>query len=331
MKAVAAVLLIGVCSALAAYATSVTAQPLSAGAAAYPSKPIRFIIPFPAGGTTDVAARMIGQKMTEAWGQPTLVEPRVGAGSVIGSELVAKAQPDGHTLLVNTIAFTIVASLHRKLPYDPIKDFAPIIQISALPLVLVVHPSLPVKTVKELIALARGRPGQLNYASSGSGTSPHLAGEMFKTMAKVDMVHIPYKGSAMGANALLGGHVMMSFSLLPAVLPQIQANKLRAIAATTTQRTAALPNLPTIAESGLPDYEISSWQGVWAPTGVAPDIVAKLNREIVRIIKLPDVQERITSEGATPVGNSPADFASFVRREIVKWAQVVKESGAQAD
>lgn len=278
-----------------------------------------------------MAARMIGQKMTEAWGQPTLVESRVGAGSVIGSEFVAKAPADGHTLLVNTIAFTIVASLHRKLPYDPVKDFVPVIHISALPLALVVHPSLPVRSVKDLIALARARPGQLNYASSGSGTSPHLAGEMFKTMAKVEMVHVPYKGSAMGANALLGGHVMMSFSLLPAVLPQIQANRLRAVAATTTRRMPALPNLPTIAESGLPEYEITSWQGVWAPAGVAPDIVTKLNREIARIIRLPDVHERITSEGAVPVASSPTEFSGFVQRELVKWAKVVKASGAQVD
>jgi tripartite-type tricarboxylate transporter receptor subunit TctC len=329
MKTSRTIRFIAACSVFACTANAGAQQ--ASAAAAYPSKPIRFIIPFPAGGTTDVAARMIGQKMTEAWGQPALVESKVGAGSVIGSEFVAKAPPDGHTLLVNTIAFTIVASLHRKLPYDSIKDFAPVIHISSLPLVLVLHPSLPARSVKELIALARARPGQLNYASSGSGTSPHLAGEMFKTMAGVDMVHVPYKGSAMGANALLGGHVMMSFSLLPAVLPQIQANRLRAIAATTTQRMPALPNLPTIAESGLPEYEITSWQGVWAPAAVAPDIVGKLNREIARIIRLPDVNERITSEGAVPVASSPAEFSSFVRRELVKWAKVVKASGAQAD
>jgi tripartite-type tricarboxylate transporter receptor subunit TctC len=329
MKTPRTIRFIAACSVFACTANAGAQQ--ASAAAAYPSKPIRFIIPFPAGGTTDVAARMIGQKMTEAWGQPALVESKVGAGSVIGSEFVAKAPPDGHTLLVNTIAFTIVASLHRKLPYDSIKDFAPVIHISSLPLVLVLHPSLPARSVKELIALARARPGQLNYASSGSGTSPHLAGEMFKTMAGVDMVHVPYKGSAMGANALLGGHVMMSFSLLPAVLPQIQANRLRAIAATTTQRMPALPNLPTIAESGLPEYEITSWQGVWAPAAVAPDIVGKLNREIARIIRLPDVNERITSEGAVPVASSPAEFSSFVRRELVKWAKVVKASGAQAD
>ena len=317
------------CGILLAYSASAPAQ--QQPAASYPSKPIRFVIPFPAGGTTDVTTRMIGQKLTEAWGQQALVEPRVGAGGSIGTEYVAKAPPDGHTLLVSTIAFTIVASLLPKLNYDPIRDFAPVTQISALPLVLVAHPSLPVKTVKELIALARARPGQLTYSSSGSGTSPHLAGEMLKTMAKIDLIHIPYKGSAMGANALLGGHVMMNIGLLSAVQPQIQAKRVRAIAATTTQRIPSMPELPTIAESGLPDYEISSWQGIWAPAGVSPEIVTKLHREIVRIIRLPDIRERITSEGAVPVASTPAEFGAFVRGEIAKWAKVVKASGAKAD
>lgn len=320
-----------ICAVFFGYGSEVTAQQPGGGAAAYPSKPIRFIIPFPVGGTTDVTARMIGQKLTQTWGQQTIVEPRVGAGSVLGTEVVAKAAPDGYTLLVSTISFTINASLRRNLPFDPIRDFAPITQISALPLVLVAHPSLPAKTIKDLIALAKARPGQLNYASSGSGTSPHLAAEMFKTMAKIDLVHIPYKGSALAANDLLGGHVMMNFGLLPAVLQQINAKKLRPLAVTTTYRVHALPGVPTIAESGLPDYEISSWQGVWAPAGVASDLVTKLNREIVRVINLPDVREQITNQGATPVGNSPAEFANHVRREIVKWAKVVKDSWAQVE
>jgi tripartite-type tricarboxylate transporter receptor subunit TctC len=327
MQALARVLSLVVSTAALAYAAQAGAQQ----ATVYPSKPIRLIIPFPGGGTTDIAARIIGQKLTEAWGQPSLVEPRVGAGGSIGTEYVAKAAPDGHTLLVSTIAFAIVSSLRPKLGYDPVKDFAPITQISALPLIIVVHPSLPAKNVKELVALARAKPGQLTYASSGSGTSPHLAGEMLKAVAKIDLVHVPYKGSAMGANALLGGHVMINIGLLPAVLPQMQAKRVRAIAATTAQRIPSLPDLPTVAESGYPEYEITSWQGVWAPAGVAPDIVTKLNREMVRIIRLPDVQERITSEGAVPVGNSPAEFGAFVRREIAKWAKVVKESGARED
>ena len=299
--------------------------------APYPSKPIRFIIPFPAGGTTDVAARMIGQKLTESWGQPVLVEARPGAGGSIATELVSKAAPDGHTLLASTIAFAIIPSLRAKLGYDPVKDFTPITQLSALPLIIVVHPSLPVKNVKELVALARAKPGSITFASSGSGTSPHLAGEMLKAVAKIDLVHVPYKGSAMGANALLGGHVMMNIGLLPAVLPQMQAKRVRAIAATSAKRIPSLPDLPTVAESGYPDYEISSWQGVWAPAGISQDVLAKLHREMVRIVKLPDVNERITSEGAVPVASSPAEFSAFVRREIAKWAKVVKESGARED
>jgi tripartite-type tricarboxylate transporter receptor subunit TctC len=327
MQSVARALCFAFCTAALAHSSAAVAQQ----AAAYPSKAIRFIIPFPAGGTTDVAARLIGQKITEAWGQPALVEARSGAGGSIGTEFVAKAPADGHTLLVSTIAFAIVSSLRPRLGYDPIRDFAPITQISALPLVIVVHPSLPAKNVKELVALARAKPGQLTYASSGSGTSPHLAGEMLKTVAKIDLVHIPYKGSAMGANALLGGHVMINIGLLPAVLPQMQAKRVRAIAATTMQRIPSLPDLPTVAESGYAEYEITSWQGVWAPAGVPQDILAKLNREMVRIVRLPDVQERITSEGAVPVGNSPAEFGAFVRREIAKWAKVVKDSGARED
>jgi tripartite-type tricarboxylate transporter receptor subunit TctC len=300
-------------------------------AQSYPAKPIRIVIPFPAGGTTDVAARMIGQKMNEAWGQPVLVEARPGAGGSIATELVAKSPADGHVLLASTIAFAIVPSLRAKLGYDPVKDFAPITQISALPLVLVVHPSMPVKNVKELVALARAKPGTITFASSGSGTSPHLAGEMLKALAKIDLIHVPYKGSAMGANALLGGHVMMNVGLLPAVLPQMQAKRVRAIAATTAQRIPSLPDLPTVAESGYPDYEISSWQGMWAPAGVSPDVLAKLHREMVRIIKLPDVHERITSEGGVAVASSPAEFSAFVRREIAKWSKVVKDSGARED
>ena len=311
-------------AALTSAASALAQQP-------YPVKAIRIIIPFPAGGTTDVAARMIGQKLSDAWGQPVLVEARPGAGGSIATEFASKAPPDGHTLLASTIAFTIIPSLRPKLGYDPLRDFAPITQISALPLVLVVHPSLPVKTVKELVALARAKPGQLTYASSGSGTSPHLAGEMLKTMAKIDIVHVPYKGSAMGANALLGGHVMMNIGLLPAVLPQMQAKRVKAIAATTTKRIPSLPDLPTIAESGYPDYEISSWQGMWAPAGVAPDIITRLHREIARIIRLPDVNERITSEGGVAVASSPAEFGAFVRREIAKWSKVVKDSGARED
>ncbi|MEQ1775528.1 MAG: tripartite tricarboxylate transporter substrate binding protein [Burkholderiales bacterium] len=296
----------------------------------YPAKPIRIIVPFTAGGSSDIAARVIGQKFTESWGPQAIVENRPGAGAVTGTDLVAKSPPDGYTLLLQTIAFAIIPSL-RKLPYDAMKDFAPVTQISALPLVLVVHPSLPAKTVKELVALAKSRPGTLTYASSGNGTSPHLAGEMFKSMAKINLVHIPYKGNAPAMNDLLGGHVMVNVGLLPVLLPYINSGKLRALATTTGKRLTALPNLPTMAEAGFAGYEISSWQGVFAPAATHSDIVAKLHQEIARILNQPDMRQRLENDGTQIIASTPPQFGAFVRAEITKWARVVKESGATAD
>ena len=318
-----------VVSALAVLGLAAAALPVAAQT--YPVRPIRIIVPFAAGGSSYIIARMIGQKFTESWGQPTIIDNRAGGGSTIGTDLVAKASPDGYTLLLQTIAFAINASLQKKLPYDPMKDFAPVTQISALPLVLVVHPSLPVTTVKELVALAKARPGQISYASSGSGTSPHIAAEMLKSMAQIDVIHIPYKGNAPAMTDLLGGHVTVNVGLLPVVLPYVNAGKLRALAVTTAQRVAALPQLPTLQESGFPDYEINSWQGVFAPARTPADVVTKLNREIVRILASPDVRQRLMSEGAEPIGSAPGQFDAYVNAEIAKWAKVVKESGAQAD
>jgi len=313
------------------FAAACGAGPIAASAQGFPSKQIRIIAPFPAGGSTDVTARLIGQKLTDVWGQQVILENRPGAGGTIGADYVAKALPDGHVLLMTTISLAINASLHKKLPFDTLKDLAPITQISALPLLLVVHPSVPVKNVKELVVLARARPGQLTYASSGAGTSPHLAAEMFKTMAGVDMIHVPYKGNAPAMTDLLGGHVSVNFGLLPPLLPQVKAGKLRALAATTARRVAVLPDLPTIAESGYPDYEINSWQGMLAPGATPKEIISRLNVEIVRIIGLPEVRDRLAAEGAEPVGSSAEQFAAHLRAEVAKWARVVKESGARAD
>jgi tripartite-type tricarboxylate transporter receptor subunit TctC len=295
-------------------------------ATAYPKKPIELIVPFTAGGTTDNIARLISQRFTESWGATVVVNNRPGSGGTIATGLAAKAAPDGHTLLVTTIGFAITPALH-KLPYDPIKDFAPVTELASLPLMLVVHASLPVNNLKEFIALARSKPGALDYASAGVGTSPHLAGEMFKTMAGVDLVHVPYKGNAEVTNAIIGGHVKVYFSLVPASLPHVKSGTMRVLAVTTAQRLPYLPDVPTIAELGFPAYEISSWQGVFAPAGTPKDVVGKINGELVKMLNTPAVRERIAREGADPVGSTPEEFAARVKSEIEKWSKVAKAAG----
>jgi tripartite-type tricarboxylate transporter receptor subunit TctC len=292
----------------------------------YPRKPIELVVPFVAGGTTDNIARLMAQRFSESWGQAVVVNNRPGGGSTIGTHVVAKAAPDGYTLLVNTISFAITAAL-QKLPYDPINDFAPITELASLPLMLVVHPSLPATNLKEFIALARSRPAGWDYASSGTGTSPHLAAEMFKSAAGIDLVHVPYKGNAEAMNAMLGGHVKIYFALVPAALQHVRAGSLRAIAVTTDARLPYLPDLPTIAEQGFPGYEISSWQGAFAPAGTPKEIVAKINRELVRMLAEPEIRARILREGADPVGSTPEAFAQRVKDEIAKWSKVIKQAG----
>jgi len=257
-----------------------------------------------------------------------VVNNRAGGGSTIGTNAVAKAVPDGHTLLVTTIGFAINAGL-QKLPYDPIGDFAPVTELASLPLVLVVHGSLPVTNLQEFIALAKSKPGGWDYASSGTGTSPHLAAEMFKSMAGIELVHVPFKGNAEAMNSFMGGHVKIYFALVPAVLQHIKAGTLRAIAVTTEERLPYLPEVPTIAELGFPGYEISSWQGVFAPAGTPKDVVAKINGELVRMLNVPEVRRRISQEGADPVGSTPDAFANRVKNEITKWTKVIKTSGIQ--
>ncbi len=298
----------------------------------YPAKPVRFIVPFAAGGPTDILARSIGQKLGDALGVSVVVDIRGGAGGTIGTELVAKSPPDGYTLLMGaTSTHAISPSLYARIGYDPIKDFAPVTLVANTPSLLAVHPALPVKSVRDLIALAKSRPGQLSYASAGNGSNNHLAGVLFCKMAGVNMVHIPYKGSGQALVDVVGGHVPLMFNNTASVMPFVRAGKLRAIALTSAARSLLLPELPTVAESGLPGFEVRSWHGVFLPAGTPPEITARLNAEIVKILRLPDVKERLNAQGVELDGSSPEELAAFVRKELAKWAIVVKESGARAD
>jgi tripartite-type tricarboxylate transporter receptor subunit TctC len=303
-----------------------------AHAQTYPSKPIRMIVPFTPGGTTDILARTVGQKLGEAWGQPVVVDNRPGAGGNIGSELVAKAPPDGYTLLMGTIStHAINASLYRRLPFDPTRDFAPVSRVGTLPNILIVHPSVPVKSVKELIELARSKPGELNFASSGVGTSLHLSGALFNSMAGVNLVHVPYKGSSPALADLLGGQVKIMFDNLPSALPHVKAGKLKPLAVTGTRRASVLPEVPTVIESGLAGFEVTSWFAVFAPAKTPKDIVTKLNGEIVKILNSADVQEKLTQIGVDAAPTTPEELAAFAKAETEKWGKVVKATGASAD
>jgi tripartite-type tricarboxylate transporter receptor subunit TctC len=322
----ALVLLTAVITAIAAPFT------FAQGAANYPTKPVRLVVPFPAGGTTDILARAVAQKLSEAWGQQVIVDNRPGAGGNIGSDLVAKSKPDGYTLLMGTVGtHAINPSLYKNMPYDHVKDFVPVILVAGVPNVLVVNPSLPVHSVPELIAYAKANPGKLNFASSGNGTSIHLSGELFKAMTGVEMTHVPYKGSAPALTDLIGGQVQLMFDNLPSSLPFIKAGKLRALAVTSGARAAALPDLPTLAESGLPGFEASSWFGVLAPAGTPRDIVAKLNGAIAGWLASPEAKEKLLAQGAIAAGGTPEDFARHIGAETSKWAKVVKASGAHID
>jgi tripartite-type tricarboxylate transporter receptor subunit TctC len=295
-------------------------------------KPIRIIVPFPPGGIADLFARIVGQKFNEAWGQPGVVENRPGAGGNIGAELVAKSAPDGYTLVTGSIGTHAVnVSIFRKLGYDPIRDFAPVSLIMEAEGLLVLHPSVPVKSVKELIALAKARPGQLAYASAGHGTAAHLAGELFKSMAKVDMVHVPYKGNVPAITDLIAGQTSLLFATMPTVLPHVSTGRLKALAVTGSARAAAAPQLPTVAEAALPGFSVTNWIGFFAPAGTPRDVVAKLNAEVARTMQAPDIQKRLASEGAKFSAWTPDQFAAFVKAEMTKWAKVVKEAGIRVD
>ena len=297
----------------------------------YPDKPIRIVVPFAPGGSTDVLARLVGQKLGERWGQPVLIENRPGAGGNIGAEQIAKSAPDGYSLLLGGVPHAISASLYSKLPYDLARDLAAVAEIASFPSAIVLHPSLPAHSVKELIALARARPGQLSFGSAGVGSPNHLALELFDTMASVSMTHVPYKGSGQLIGDLLAGQVQLASMGTPVALPHVQSGKLRAIAVTGAARSSLLPEVPTVSEAGLPGFEVTSWYGVFGPAGLPAHIVAKLNSEIGRAVTTPGVKERLAALGAEPSVKAPDEFGRYVRQEITKWAKVVKDSGAKGE
>ncbi|MBB1631078.1 MULTISPECIES: tripartite tricarboxylate transporter substrate binding protein [Cupriavidus] len=297
----------------------------------YPTKPLRLVVPFTPGGTTDILARLMAQKLGEALGQTVVVDNRPGAGGNIGAEAVAKAAPDGYTLLMGTLGTQVTNQfLYARMPYDSAKDFAPVTLVANSPNVLLTNATLPVKSVAELIALARQRPGSLNYASTSTGGSPHLSGELLDSMAGVKMQHVPYKGAAPAMTDLLAGQVNLMFDNLPSALAQIQAGKVRALAVTSPQRSPILPDVPTVAESGLPGYVVNSWFGLLAPAGTPPALVARLQQTVAKVLATPEVKQRIEQLGAVPGGDSPAAFAAVIRADTEKWARVIKSAGIQA-
>lgn len=302
---------------------------LPAMAQTYPSRPLRLVVPFPPGGSTDIVARLVAQKLGEALGQPMIVDNRAGAGGMIGAENVAKSPADGYSLLLASSGpIVIVPALQPKLGYDSVRDFAPISIIATIPTMLVVNEKVPARSVSELIALAKARPGQLNFASTGVGATPHLAGEVFKSMAGVDIGHVPYKGSAPALTDLMGGQVDMMFEQIPAVLPHVQSGKLRALAVGSARRVAALPDLPTISESGLSGFDVVSWFGIMAPAGTPAPIVARLHAELAKIMRMPDVSEKLASLGAEPQASTPQAFGQTIVAELPKWAEIIRKSGA---
>lgn len=314
------------CAALALSALPAAAQQT------YPAKPLKMIMSFPAGGPTDILGRLLGQKLTESWGQNVVIDNRPGGGGVIGALLAVKSPPDGYTMYLGGITTLVLAPmLHRNLPYDPMRDFLAVSQTTLSPLVLMTHPSLPVKTVKEFISLAKARAGQINYASSGPGGSGHLAGELFKTVTQVDIVHVPYRGAPPALIDLMSGQVQSMFGTMLAAVPHIRSGKLRAIAVTGPTRSIAVPEVPTFAESGLPGYDASSWNGISVPAGTPRPIVEKLGGEIVKIMKMPGVLDRLAADGTIPIGSTPEEFVAFIRAEQAKWSKVVRAANIKID
>jgi len=305
----------------------------AAVAQGYPARAVRMIVPYPAGGYYDLLARTIGQKLSEGWGQPLVVENRAGANGIVGTELVAKSAPDGYTLIMGGIGpHGINPGLYPKLPYDAVRDFVPVVHVASAPNVLVVHPTNAARSVADLIAAARAKPGELTFASNGTGSSNHLSGELFKAIVGVQLVHVPYKGSAPAVTDMLGGQVTMLFGTMADVLPHIRSGKLRALAATSARRIPALPDVPTMAEVGIAGYEAIAWFGVLAPAAVPADVIARLNQDINRALQAPDVLEKISMQGSSEiVGGTPEQFGALIRAEVVKWQKLIRDSGTKLD
>ncbi|HYC47329.1 MAG TPA: tripartite tricarboxylate transporter substrate binding protein [Burkholderiales bacterium] len=323
MRRIPALLVAVVCAAICASASAATA---------YPSKAIRFVVPFPPGGPLDIVARVIAQDLNRSWGHPVIVENRPGAGGNIGADFVARAPADGYTILMGAVStHAINVWLYSKLPYDPINDFAPVTLVTSVPNVLVVHPSVPANNPRQLIALARSRPGELNFASGSTGSAGHLAGELFNVRAKVKTVHIPYKGAAPAVTDLMAGHVSFMFDNLASALPRIQSQRVRALAVTTVRRSPFLPQIATLDESGLRGFDIGTWFGIFAPAGTPREALTRLNAELGRILRSPSMKERLATLGAEPMPNTPDAFADMVRTEMAKYREIVRVSGAKAD
>ncbi len=295
----------------------------------YPSKPVRVIVGFPPGGAVDILTRIMAPKVSERWGQQVVVDNRSGAGSMIAAEIVSNAAADGYTLLMITASHIVSASLYQKLAFHPVDSFTAVTQVASTPTALLAHPSLPVKSVKELIALAKARPGQLNFGSSGIGSILHLAAELFKGMAGINIVHVPYKGAGPAYTDLIGGHLELMFGAVPSALPHVKAGKLRAIAVTSAKRWPALPEVPTIAESGIPEYEVTNWYGLLAPAGTARQIVERLHDDFAEVVRMQDVAKAFVNSGADPVGSTPQQFNAHLRSEFAKWTRVIKDAGVR--
>lgn len=305
------------------------ASGIAQGPSAYPARPLRMVVPFPPGGGTDIVGRLLGQHLSESFGQPVVVDNRPGAGAIVGTEYVARATPDGYTMLMAVASHAINPSVYRKLPYDSLRDFTPVTLTVAFPYVFVVHPSVQATTVKELVALARAQPGKLSFASSGVGLANHLAGEMFKSMAGIDIVHVPYKGGGPALNDLMGGHVSMLFGTVLETLPQVRAGKLRALAVSSAKRADFAADLPTVAEAGLPGYAATGWYAVLLPAKVPTPLVARLNAEITRVLRLPSVRDRLVGLGAEPSPTTPEQAREFIAADVARWAKVVAQTGLQ--
>ena len=316
--------------------TALVLGPLCAGPAPaadnYPSRPVRIVVPFsPGAGVTDIMARLVGQHLSANLGQQIVIDNRPGGGGIPGAEIVSRTTPDGYTLLMTNVALAVNPFLYAKLPYDAAKDFIPVTQVNSAPLMLVVHPSVAAKSVKELVAYAKANPGKLNYGSGGVGSTPHLSSELFKSIAGIEAVHVPYKGGAPALSDLVGGQLSFMIENVPGTMPFVRAGKLRALAITSAKRSALEPALPTMIETGVPGYDVIGWNGLVAVTGTPPAIVTKLYTEIAKVLRAPEVTQRLTALGAEPVGNTPAEFGAFIRAEMARWGKIIKEKGIRAE